>query len=450
MSTVEQAGLAVDTARVDTRPVNERPAATSSQDGGGKSGDRADGRGGGLAVLAFYLGGFLGPFGTLIIIPMFPELREQFAVDTATISWGYSAYLFPMAALMLVSGTIGERYGRRLVLRTSLATFAAASVLASLAPSLEWFLLGRALQGTANAFFTPLLIAGLADMTAPDRLGRRVGIYTSFQAAGGGLAPFAGGLAADTDWRLAFWAAALAAGLIFAAAPPGGPRLGVDRPPIQPLLTKRVMIFGVGIMAGSAGPQGAAVLVGLKSRDVLAMEPTTAGLLLAGGNLGALILGPIFGRLVDRYGARRCGVTSGLLVMMVVATIGVADTVPATAALWAATGALIGFSTVALQQVGVSLVPENRGGALSITLAFRFGGFAIGPLLWVPLFARSEPTAFAGSAALGLVTIAAFLYAVPAGAASDRADEGGPGGVANTKKIIPAPANKANTVNPSR
>ncbi|MGB5755527.1 MAG: MFS transporter, partial [Acidimicrobiales bacterium] len=136
----------------------------------------------GLRALPYYLGGLLGPFGTLVIIPMLPELRERFGVDSATISWGFSAYLFPMAALLLVSGTIGERFGRRRVLQVSLAAYCVASVLVSVAPTLPLFLAARATQGVANAFFTPLLIAGLADITPEQRLGRQIGIYTSFQA----------------------------------------------------------------------------------------------------------------------------------------------------------------------------------------------------------------------------------------------------------------------------
>jgi MFS family permease len=416
-------------------------------------GDEPAATAGGLRVLAHYLGGFLGPFGTMVIVPMFPELRSHFSVDTATVSWGYSAYLFPMAALMVVSGTIGERYGRRLVLRLSLAAFALGAVVVSAAPSFEWFLAGRALQGTANAFFTPLLIAGLAHITPPERLGRRVGFYASFQAAGGGLAPFAGGLAADVDWRLAYWGSALAALVIFAAAPPGAARGATDRPPIRPLLSTRMLVFGIGIMAGSAGPQGAAVLVGLKTRDILDMDPTTAGMLLAGGNLGALALGPFFGRLVDRYGARTCGIVSGVLVSSAVATLGASDAVPTTAILWAVTGSLVGFASVVLQQAGVSLVPENRGGALSLILAFRFCGYAVGPLLWVPVFAQSVGLSFVGAASLGLITIAAFAYAAPgrlttSGSGSE-SPPSGDGGVANTKKIMPAPASNASTVNPS-
>lgn len=367
----------------------------------------------GLRALPFYLGGLLGPFGTMIIIPMLPELRDHFDVDTSTISWGFSAYLFPMAAFLLVSGTIGERYGRRRVLQISLLAYLGASLLVSLAPNIELFLGARATQGVANAFITPLLVAGLADSTPEAQLGRRVGMYTSFQAAGGGMAPFVGGLAAEIDWRLAFWGTAALALMVLAFTPPGARRAATDRPPIRPLLARPLLLLGLGSFAVAAGPIGAGILVGLKARDVLGMEPSTAGLVLAGGSLGAVLFGPLFGRLLDRYGAWTCGIGSTAVVSALVAGLSVTDTVVSTAVLFAIAGTLFGFVIVVFQKVGASIVPQNRGGALSAILSFRFIGHAVGPLLWVPVFERSVPAAFLGAAALGLVTIGAVAYAVP-------------------------------------
>jgi MFS family permease len=366
-----------------------------------------------MRTVPFYLGGFLGPFGTMVIIPMLPELRDRFSVDSAAISWAFSAYMFPMAVLLLVSGTIGERFGRRLVLRVSLSSYIAASILAALAPNLAVFLAARAVQGVGNAFITPLLIAGLADMTPPAHLGKRIGVYASFQAAGGGLAPFAGGLAASVDWRLAFWVTAVVTAIILVFVPPGERRVGEDRPPIRPLFSRRLLILGVGTFAAAAGPIGAGILVGLKTRDVLGMDAATAGLVLACGNLGATLFAPIFGRLLDHFGARACGLFSVSAVSLAVAALGFADSSAGTVVLYAAAGSMFGFVVVVIQQVGASIVPENRGGALSAILSFRFMGHAAGPLLWVPVFEISDQTAFVGAAALGVVTIASVLLAIP-------------------------------------
>jgi MFS family permease len=345
---------------------------------------------------------------------MLPDLRDHFGVDSATISWTISAYLLPMAGLLLVSGTLGERFGRERILRGSLAVYLAASLLVAASPGLSTFLAARALQGAANAFFTPLLLAGLADNTPEDRLGRRIGMYASFQAVGGAAAPFVGGLAAELDWRAAFVVTAACTLVILIGAPRAPSGATTARPPIRPLLAPRLLALGLSSFASTAGPLGAQVLVGFKIRDELGIEPGPAGLLLAAGFIGPALLGPSFGRLTDRFGARLCGALSTLAVGLAVGLIGPVDAAAAVTGLWLVAGSLFGFVTVVLHRVAAVIVPDNRGGALSAVLSFRFLGLAVGPLIWVPVLDRSVDAAFYGSGLLGLVTIAALLSAVPA------------------------------------
>lgn len=347
----------------------------------------------------------------MVVIPMFPELREQFGVDSSTISWSFSVYLFPMAALLIVSGTIGERFGRGRVLKLSLVVYALATLACSLAPTLPWFLAARAFQGAANAFVTPLLVAGIADITPSPELGRRIGMYGSFQAVGGGLAPFMGGLAADSDWRYAFWATLAVTVIVAVFSPRGAPARKTESPAIRPLASLKFLALGVAALTAAAGPIGAAVLVGFKARDLLEMEPRTAGLLLASGSAGAALLGPTFGRSIDSFGARRCGIVATSCGSVVVALLAVAQTPLTLTVTFAAAGALFGYIVAVLQQIGATIVVDNRGGAVSAMLSFRFAGHATGPLIWVPLFEISQRNAFVGSALLGLITMSALVVA---------------------------------------
>ena len=86
-------------------------------------------------------------------------------------TWAITAYLVPFAALQLVSGTIGERVGIARTVRVAYVAYAALSVLAAFAPSIEVFVAARALQGAANAFLTPLLLAAVA-ASSPEGDGR--------------------------------------------------------------------------------------------------------------------------------------------------------------------------------------------------------------------------------------------------------------------------------------
>lgn len=360
------------------------------------------------ARLPLYLGGMMGPFGTIVIIPMLPELRETFGASAAAISWGFTIYMLPFAAMLLVSGTLGERWGRRRSVRSAFLLFAIASLLCALAPNLAMFLAGRALQGVANAFITPLLVAGLAEVVEPGAFGRSVGIYSSFQAAGGGLAPVVGGLAADVNWRWAFVGVAIMAALLATAPPPGEPRLDAARPEFRPLLTGRMLIFGGGVFFAAAGPIGIAVLVGVVARDELGLSGSEAGLLLICGPLAAMITGPLWGRLLDYWGPRRSSLVATAAATTVGGCLAMGTTPVSLAVISAASGALIGFVVVVIQSLASTVVDGNRGGALSFVLAFRFLGHGIGPVVWIPLLTISVPGALIGAASLGIITIAAF------------------------------------------
>jgi len=367
------------------------------------------------ATLPLYLGGFLGPFGTLVVISIYPELRESFGASTQAVNWAFSGYMIPLALLLTVSGTIGERWGRRRVTQWTFVIFGLAAFLSAVAPNLELFLAARVLQGAANAFITPLLIAGLTEVTHPDRLGRAIGVYSSFQAAGGALAPFASGLAATIDWRLAFVVVGLVSFALATRPPAGEPRSAAAAPPIRPLLTKRMATLWTAAISAAAGPVGLGVVVGLYLRDELDVGATATGIVLLLAGVSGAALGPAWGRLLDAWGSRRASVVSITALIIVAAPLGLITGSGTFALVWMVAAALIGSVVINLQHLAAVAVPDNRGGALSSVLAFRFMGQAIGPLLWVPVFAVSPSWAFAGAAGLGLITLAAFVSATSAG-----------------------------------
>ncbi len=377
---------------------------------------------GGLALLAFYLVGFLGPFGTLVITPMLPDLRREFDVDSAAISWGVSAYLFPMAILMLGSGTVGERLGRSRTLRISLLVYLAASILVTLSPNLALFLTARALQGAGNAFFTPLVLAGLADLTPRNQLSLRLGVYGSFQAVGAASAPTVGGAAVALDWRLAYFATAVVTVVVLVTAP----RHMGDRgstadgsvadhvSPIRSLLTIPVAALVLASFIANAGPFGAQVLLSLKLQDLLNINASRAGLILAAGFVGPIVLGPLIGVVVERFGSRPSGILAVVAVAVTVGLLGPVDRTIAVTLLWLSAGTFLGLVTVVLHRTAAVIVPENRSGGLSLVLAFRFFGLAVSPLVWVPVFDRSVRWAFGGAGLLGLVAVVGLVLAVPA------------------------------------
>lgn len=353
----------------------------------------------------------MGPFGTIVIVPMFPELRDQYSTSLALVSFGFALYLIPFAICLLFSGTLGERWGRRRTVRATYLIYAIASVLCALAPTLGVFVAARALQGVANAFITPLLIAGLAETVPPERLSGQVGIYSSFQALGGGLGPVIGGLAADASWQWAFWGTAVVATSLALVPPPGKPRPDAAAPPWRPLLKPGPIMLSLAFGFAAAGPVGVAVLVGVAARDVLFLDGTTAGTIMFVGAMSALVLGPVWGRLTDQIGLIQMLPVSVLVATVAAALPGLANSALALGVTWAIAGAAVSLTVVVFQSLGATLLPENRGGGLSFLLSLRFVGHALGPLVFVPMVLDRPARTFTIAAMLGLVTLALALSA---------------------------------------
>ena len=122
--------------------------------------------------------------------------------------------------------------------------------------------------------------------------------------------------------------------------------------------------------------------------------------------MSALALGPVVGRLIDQIGLRRASLLSALGATGAAAALAATSSGVALGAVWFVGGGLAASLAVTYQATGATIAPENRGGALSFLLSFRFVGHAIGPLLFVPLFEWSYAGTFLAAASLGLVTLA--------------------------------------------
>jgi MFS family permease len=369
-----------------------------------------------VARVALYLGGFLGPFGGGVLVVLIPELQGTFHASAGEVTAGITVYLLPFAALQLVSGTLGERMGHARTIRWAYVAYALTSFGAALAPSIVPFLALRALQGAANAFTSPLLLAALAESTEQERLGRSMGTFAAVQTAGQVVAPLCGGLIGAVEPRLAFAVPGLA-GLLLAVAPlPAGTGTVREVPArLRDAFNRRsATVAAAGFLAFLA-INGIAFLVSLRAADRFGLGTTERGLLLAGFGLAGVIAGRPAGGLVDRSGP--CPVVAGgaIVCAAMVAALGAADTVVGMAAVWLAAGAGSAFIWAGLNTLAVQSAPKNRGGAISVVGAFKFAGNAIAPLLWLPLYLDASELAFgvAGVASAAIAIVAVMLRGGP-------------------------------------
>lgn len=340
---------------------------------------------------------------------MLPELGASYGVSSADVAVSVTAYLLPFAALQVVSGTLGERWGRLRTVRIAYVGYTAASLLCALAPTLTLFLGARALQGVANAFTTPLLFAALASSVAPERLGRALGWFGSLQAAGQTFAPLIGGVAAEIDWRWAFVVSAVVSALLALVGIPGPHERPAQPPRLRTAWRSDVLRVGVVAAVGWGCVSGLSFLVALRLEDVFGLSSAQRGLVLTGLGVAGIATARLVGAGADRVGPQRSVLLGAAAGIVVLVGVGLAPTVGLVAAAWA-----LGGLATQLVLVGVNLLvlrssPVNRGGSMSLVQAIRFGGGSLAPVAFTPVYDVTMAGAFLLAAALVAVVIPVAL-----------------------------------------
>ncbi len=362
---------------------------------------------------ALYLGGFLGPFGGGITATMLPEMASGLHTSVPSAGLTITAYMVPFALVMLVSGTLAERWGRVWTLRIAYAGYIAASLAVAVGPTLGLVLMARGLQGAANAFTTPVLIAVLADLVPFARLGRTLGTYGAFQAAGQAFAPFVGGVSAQIGWRWGFVASAVMAAVLLAATPVPQGRARAARTASPASVLRPGVLVGAGAAAFAyLTSMGMTVLAALVATDAFGAGPSLRGLVVAAYGVAGLLAGPVVGRLLDRAGIRVMGAVLGCGMAIGAVVCGFSPALPVLVA-----GLLVGGATntgvrATTTMLAVHTSPENRGGATSFVLAFQFIGAAVAPALWLPLY-HLHGAPIVALAGIGAVVAAGLLAVAP-------------------------------------
>ena len=157
-----------------------------------------------LTLAATILGSSLAFIDATVVIVALPTIEEDLDLGLTGQQWVFLSYSLSLAALYLVGGAIGDRYGRRRVFVAGAAGFAAASLLAGAAPNEAVLIVARTLQGVAGAFLTTNSLALLRGAYGADS-GRAIGLWTSFTSIATILGPPAGGALVEwVSWRWIF------------------------------------------------------------------------------------------------------------------------------------------------------------------------------------------------------------------------------------------------------
>jgi EmrB/QacA subfamily drug resistance transporter len=142
--------------------------------------------------------------GSIVTIAL-PMLRADLGASFGSLQWIVNAYALLLAALILVGGAAGDRFGRRRVFTIGVSVFGAASLACAAAPSVQWLIVARGVQGLGAALLVPQSLAIIAAAFPRDIRGRAIGIWAGASAITTALGPPLGGFLIDwTGWRSVF------------------------------------------------------------------------------------------------------------------------------------------------------------------------------------------------------------------------------------------------------
>jgi EmrB/QacA subfamily drug resistance transporter len=147
-----------------------------------------------------------------------PHLGHDLHANAAELQWTINGYTLSLASLILLGGSLGDRFGRRRIFITGVIWFAVASLLCGLAPSAAILIAARVVQGAGGALLTPGSLAILEASFVPHDRPRAIGAWSGLGGIAGALGPFVGGLLVQAaTWRLVFLINAPLAVLVVAA-----------------------------------------------------------------------------------------------------------------------------------------------------------------------------------------------------------------------------------------
>ncbi len=171
-------------------------------------------------LLATVLGSGLAFLDATVVNVALPTIGEDLDAGLGGLQWTVNAYALTLAGLLLLGGSLGDRFGRRRIFVWGVVWFAIASGLCALAPTIEALIAARALQGVGAALLTPGSLALIEASFKQEDRGAAIGAWSGLGGVAAAIGPFLGGwLVQSVSWRLIFLInLPLAAVVVWAAA----------------------------------------------------------------------------------------------------------------------------------------------------------------------------------------------------------------------------------------
>ena len=157
-------------------------------------------------LAATILGSSMAFIDSTVVNVALPALQRSLDATLADVQWVVEAYALFLAALILIGGSLGDRYGRRRMFATGAVIFCVASAWCGLAPDIRQLIVARSLQGVGAALLVPGSLALISANFSQKERGRAIGTWSGFTSITAAIGPVLGGwLTEHGSWRWVFF-----------------------------------------------------------------------------------------------------------------------------------------------------------------------------------------------------------------------------------------------------
>jgi EmrB/QacA subfamily drug resistance transporter len=158
-----------------------------------------------LTLVAAILGSGVAAIDGSIVNVALPAIERDLGGGLPAQQWVSNAYLLALGSLILIGGSLGDIYGERRIFALGVGGFGVLSVVCALAPTMNFLIAARALQGAAGALLTPSSLAVIVAAFPPKERGAAIGSWTAWGGIAAIIGPLAGGWIVDqVSWRWIF------------------------------------------------------------------------------------------------------------------------------------------------------------------------------------------------------------------------------------------------------
>ena len=158
-----------------------------------------------LAICCMSL--FIVGLDNTIVNVALPSIQRDLHASVSGLQWTIDAYTLVLASLLMLSGSTGDRIGRRRTFQAGLALFTLGSLLCSLSPSLSWLIAARMIQAVGGSMLNPVAMSIITNtFTDPRERARAIGVWGGTVGVSMALGPVLGGLlVGSVGWESIFW-----------------------------------------------------------------------------------------------------------------------------------------------------------------------------------------------------------------------------------------------------